>query len=204
VDTATLVSRLRRLAQAKPGQDALQLPADLTPREALQAVRAAIRILEPPASPSPRPAGRLGAARIHIDGASRGNPGQAGIGVLILAADGEVVERLHRGIGEATNNVAEYRALLLGLERALALGVEDLEVCSDSELLVRQIQGRYRVKHPSLQPLYEAARRQIASFRRFDVRHVPRELNAEADTLANKGIDEDTRAVRPSSVGGHR
>jgi ribonuclease HI len=108
-----------------------------------------------------------------------------------------VVERLHRGIGEATNNVAEYRALLLGLERTLALGVEDLEVRSDSELLVRQLQGRYRVKHPGLQPLYEASRKQIASFRRFEVRHVPRELNAEADALANLGIDEEPTAVRP-------
>jgi ribonuclease HI len=115
-----------------------------------------------------------------------------------------VVERLHRGIGEATNNVAEYRALLLGLERTLALGVEDLEVRSDSELLVRQLQGRYRVKHPGLQPLYEASRKQIASFRRFEVRHVPRELNVEADALANLGIDEDPRAVRPPDAGDDR
>ena len=197
MDTATLLSLLRRLAQAKPGRDALQLPADLTPHEALQAVRAAVGVLEPPVTSAPRPAGRLGVARIHIDGASRGNPGPAGIGVLILGADGGVVERLHRGIGEATNNIAEYRALLLGLERTLALGVEDLEVRSDSELLVRQLQGRYRVKHPGLQPLYEASRKQIASFRRFEVRHVPRELNAEADALANLGIDEELRAVRP-------
>ena len=197
MDTATLLSLLRRLARAKPGQDALQLPADLTPHEALRAVRAAVGALEPPVASAPRSVGRLGAARIHIDGASRGNPGPAGIGVLILGADGVVVERLHRGIGEATNNVAEYRALLLGLERTLALGVEDLEVRSDSELLVRQLQGRYRVKHPGLQPLYEASRKQIASFRRFEVRHVPRELNAEADALANLGIDEETRAVRP-------
>jgi ribonuclease HI len=111
-----------------------------------------------------------------------------------------VVERLHRGIGEATNNVAEYRALLLGLERTLALGVEDLEVRSDSELLVRQLQGRYRVKHPGLRPLYEASRKQIAGFRRFEVRHVPRELNTEADALANQGIDEGLPAVRPTDT----
>ena len=201
MDTATLLSLLRRLAQAKPGQDALHLPADLTPHEALRAVRAAVGVLEPPVTSASRPGGRLGAARIHIDGASRGNPGPAGIGVLILGVDGGVVERLHRGIGEATNNVAEYRALLLGLERTLALGVEDLEVRSDSELLVRQLQGRYRVKHPGLQPLYEASRKQIASFRRFEVRHVPRELNAEADALANQGIDEGSRSVRPPDAG---
>jgi ribonuclease HI len=104
-----------------------------------------------------------------------------------------VVERLHRGIGEATNNVAEYRALLLALERARALGMRDVEVCSDSELLVRQLQGRYRVKHPALQPLFAAAREHVGAFRRFEIRHVPRELNAEADALANRGIDESSR-----------
>jgi ribonuclease HI len=204
VEISILLSLLRRLALAKPGQDALHLPADITPREALQAIRAAIRVLEPPGTPSPPPAGRLGAACVHIDGASRGNPGPAGIGVLILGADGEVVERLHRGIGEATNNVAEYRALLLGLERTLALGVEDLEVRSDSELLVRQLQGRYRVKHPGLLPLYEAARKQIARFRHFEVRHVPREQNAEADALANEGVDEAVRVIHPSDLGAER
>lgn len=134
--------------------------------------------------------------RIHIDGASRGNPGPAGIGVMMIGGGGEVVERLHRGIGEATNNVAEYRALLLALERALEAGATDVTVCSDSELLVRQLQGRYRVKHPALQPLFAKARELISAFRHFEIRHVPRELNAEADALANRGIDEAALAVR--------
>jgi len=190
VDTATLLSLLRRLAQAKPGRAELHLPEGLTAHDALQAVRASIRALEPPAASTPRPVARPGVTRVHIDGASRGNPGPAGIGVLMLGADGEVVERLYRGIGEATNNVAEYRALLLALERAVATGVRDLAVCSDSELLVRQLQGRYRVKHPALQPLFAKARELISAFRHFEIRHVPRELNAEADTLANRGIDE--------------
>jgi ribonuclease HI len=201
VDRATLLSLLRRLAHAKPGHTELHLPEGLTPHEALQTVRAAIRALEPSAAPAPRPVARSGVTRIHIDGASRGNPGPAGIGVLVLGPSGEVVERLHRGIGEATNNVAEYRALLLALERALAMGVRDLEVCSDSELLVRQLQGRYRVKHPGLQPLFAKARQDIGGFRHFEIRHVPRELNAEADALANRGIDEAARAVRQPGLG---
>jgi ribonuclease HI len=128
--------------------------------------------------------------RVHIDGGSRGNPGPAGIGVLFLRPDGSVAEQFHRGIGEATNNVAEYSALLAALERAATAGMTDVEVYSDSELLVRQIQGRYRVKHPVLRPLYAAARKRIAGFSHFVIHHVPRELNAAADALANRGIDE--------------
>jgi ribonuclease HI len=133
--------------------------------------------------------------RAHIDGASRGNPGPAGIGVLFLGQDGTVVERLCRGIGTATNNVAEYSALLLALERATALGVKELDVYSDSELLVRQLLGRYQVKHPALRPLFAVARDRIASLRHFGIHHVPRELNAEADALANRGIDEAAPAA---------
>jgi ribonuclease HI len=194
VDTARLLSLLRRLAHAKPGRAELYLPEGLTAHEALQAVRASIRALDPPAASAPRPAARSGVLRIHIDGASRGNPGPAGIGVMMSDAGGEVVERLHRGIGETTNNVAEYRALLLALERALETGATDVTVCSDSELLVRQLQGRYRVKHPALQPLFAKARELISALRRFEIRHVPRELNADADALANRGIDEAVRA----------
>lgn len=201
MDTATLLAVLRRLAQARPGPNALELPGHLTPHEALRAVRAAIKALEPAgvAHARPRPSGD--AVRVHIDGASRGNPGPAGIGAVFLAPDGTVIERLHRGIGTATNNVAEYSALILALERAAAMEVKDLEVYSDSELLVRQLEGRYQVKHPALRPLHATARDRIAAFRRFAIHHVPRELNAEADALANLGIDQAARAggrpVRP-------
>jgi ribonuclease HI len=205
VDTATLLGLLRRLAHAKPGPAALHLPVGLSSREAIQAIRAAIRALEPRALPVDAPraavAGAAAATRVHIDGASRGNPGPAGIGVLFLQPDGTVVERLHRGIGKATNNVAEYSALLMALERARAMGITDLDVYSDSELLVRQIQGRYQVKHPALRPLYVAARGHIAGLRHFTIHHVPRELNAEADSLANQGIDEAARVgsdLRPA------
>jgi len=131
-----------------------------------------VEALEIPAPVLPKPATPVsGAVRVHIDGASRGNPGPAGIGVLFLGPDGSAFERLHRGIGEATNNVAEYSALLAALERAAALGVTDLEVYSDSELLVRQLQGRYQVKHPVLRPLYAAARKRIADFSHFAIHY---------------------------------
>ena len=209
MDTATLLDVLRGLARARPGTNVLHLPAGLSPHEALRAIRAAVTALEKPAGPSPPAAVSLsGAVRAHIDGASRGNPGPAGIGVLFLGPDGAVVEQMHRGIGEATNNVAEYSALLAALDRAATLGITDLEVYSDSELLVRQLQGRYQVKHPVLRPLYAAARERIAGLNRFAIHHVPRELNAEADALANRGIDEAARrACRPPAIpdrGGER
>jgi ribonuclease HI len=155
-----------------------------------------LKALGPSPSVRSQPAKVRSAIRILIDGAARGNPGPAGVGVVILGPDGKVAERLHRGIGEATNNVAEYRALLLALERAQALGYTDIEVFSDSELLVRQLQGRYQVKHAVLKELYSEAKDHIRTFRHFGIRHVPREQNAEADALANRGIDEAQRQGR--------
>ncbi len=187
---------LRRLSQARPGAGVLHLPAGLSPQEALQAIRAALRALEPPTARRTTSSKIAGGTRIHIDGAARGNPGPAGVGVLIVGPDGQVLDRTHRSIGVATNNVAEYHALLLALERARALGCTDLDVYSDSELLVRQIQGGYQVKHPTLRGLYTNAMERIAGFRRFGIRHVPREQNAEADALANRGIEEGGQAGR--------
>lgn len=205
MDTAHLLAVLRRLTLAQPDRNTLRLPAGLSPPEALQAVRAAVQALETPVPVSSQPPATIsGVVRVHIDGASRGNPGPAGIGVLFLGPDGSAFERLHRGIGEATNNVAEYSALLAALEHAAGLGITDLEVFSDSELLVRQLQGRYQVKHPALRPLYAAARRRIAGFSCFAIHHVPRELNAEADALANRGIDEAARLERRPHPGPDR
>lgn len=198
MDPADLVSRLRRLSHALPGAGVLRLPTGLSATEAIQTIRSALSALEPPAAAGEVRVGSPGATRIHIDGAARGNPGPAGVGILIIGPDGQVVERIHRSIGEATNNVAEYRALLLALERARALGCAEIEVYSDSELLVRQLQGRYQVKHPVLRALYTKVRGRVAGFRRFHITHVPREENAEADALANRGIEE---AARPAPRG---
>jgi ribonuclease HI len=126
---------------------------------------------------------------VACDGAARGNPGPAGIGVQITTPDGAVVAEIARGIGEATNNVAEYTAAIEGLTLARELGARMVTVRSDSQLLVHQLTGRYRVKTPHLQPLHRRVRNLVASFDRVSFEHVGRELNGEADRLANEGVD---------------
>ena len=133
--------------------------------------------------------------RLHVDGASRGNPGEAGFGVHVTGEDGALVAALYGYLGRATNNVAEYQALLHGLRFALAQGARRVEVFSDSELLVRQVGGRYRVKSPGLLPLHREAAVLLARFDEARVLHVPRERNREADALANRAVDE--RASSP-------
>lgn len=126
----------------------------------------------------------------YIDGGSRGNPGPAGFGVRVETAEGELIEEFHESIGVATNNVAEYRGLLAALRFAIDRGERDLLVRSDSELLVKQMLGVYRVKHPGLQPLHAEARRLVARLGRVKFQHVRRELNTHADRLANAAMDE--------------
>ena len=126
---------------------------------------------------------------VYIDGGSRGNPGPAGYGFRVEHPDG-AVEEIHASIGTATNNVAEYRALLAALQYALAQGHREVRVRSDSELLVRQMRGEYKVRHPGLQPLHAEARSIAAQFDRVVFEHVRRELNAHADRLANRAMDE--------------
>jgi ribonuclease HI len=127
--------------------------------------------------------------RLHVDGASRGNPGEAGFGVHVASAEGETIAGLYGYLGRATNNVAEYQALLHGLRFALERGAREVRVFSDSELLVRQLAGRYRVKSSGLLPLFREAQSLLARFETARVSHVPREENREADALANKAVD---------------
>jgi ribonuclease HI len=136
--------------------------------------------------------------RASIDGAARGNPGPAGAGVYIEAVDGRPAEELFEALGKATNNVAEYSALLLALARAGELRAETVEILSDSLLLVQQVNGVFKVKAPHLIPLVSDAVRRAKQFRRFSIRHVPREKNGLADRLANLGADESERAARLS------
>lgn len=126
---------------------------------------------------------------LRTDGAARGNPGPSAAGVVIERTDGRVVARLGRLLGHGTNNEAEYRAVIVALEEARELGAEEVEVRTDSELLARQLLGRYKVKAPNLKPFFEKARALLRGFRRSDVRHVPREENTEADRLANLALD---------------
>ena len=126
---------------------------------------------------------------VVCDGAARGNPGPAGIGAAVLTPEGEVLAEIAEGIGETTNNVAEYTAALEGLRRAAELGADEVELRSDSRLLVEQLSGRYRVKAPHLQPLHAAVLAEARRIGRVTFRHVPRERNTHADRLANVGVD---------------
>ncbi len=126
---------------------------------------------------------------VHVDGGARGNPGPAAIGAVVSTPEGEVLDESSARIGEATNNVAEYRGVLLGLERARALGATEVEVVNDSELVARQLEGRYKVKHAGLRPLHAEALEALRDFDRWRVRSVPREQNARADGLVNEALD---------------
>jgi ribonuclease HI len=127
---------------------------------------------------------------VHVDGGARGNPGPAAAAAVASTPDGEVLAERSAYIGEATNNVAEYRSLLLGLELARDLGAGEVEVACDSELVARQIGGEYKVKHAGLKPLYLEAMRQLREFDRWSVRAVRREGNIRADELVNEALDD--------------
>jgi len=130
--------------------------------------------------------------RVNVDGGSRGNPGPAAIAAVVQDGNGEVVEERSEAIGTATNNVAEYRALLLGIERAAALGARRLELIGDSELIVRQVTGEYKVKDEALRELHRQVREALDEFERWSIRHVRRDENAEADRLVNEELDKQS------------
>jgi ribonuclease HI len=135
---------------------------------------------------------------VYIDGGARGNPGPAGYGVRVENAAGELLDELHGALGVATNNVAEYNGLIAALKWAIAHDEREVHVRSDSELLVKQMRGEYKVKHPNLQPLYAQARLLVARLARVRFEHVRRELNKEADRLSNLGMDLAEAQVRGS------
>jgi probable phosphoglycerate mutase len=135
------------------------------------------------------PADRHRRLILWCDGAARGNPGPAGLGVLVTDVDGEPIAEIAEGIGEATNNVAEYSAAIRGLERARDLGAEEVLLRSDSRLLIEQLSGRFRVKNPRLRQLHARASVLAAGFASIRFEHVPRERNTAADRLANLGVD---------------
>jgi ribonuclease HI len=126
---------------------------------------------------------------VHVDGGARGNPGPAAAAAVVSTPDGDVLDEAHEVLGVATNNVAEYRGLLLGLERARALGATEVEVVNDSELVAKQVNGVYKVKHPDMRPLHARAAAALAGFDRWTVRSVPRAQNAAADALVNAALD---------------
>jgi ribonuclease HI len=126
---------------------------------------------------------------VNVDGGARGNPGPAAIGVLVRDGSGEVLEEVGEQIGEATNNVAEYRALLRGIELAAAHGAGELELIGDSELVVRQVEGRYKVKNAGMKELHTEVKRALTNFDSWSIRHVRRAENADTDRLVNQALD---------------
>jgi ribonuclease HI len=130
---------------------------------------------------------------VHVDGGARGNPGPAAAAAVVSTPDGQVLDEASEYLGVATNNVAEYRGLLLGLARARALGADEVEVVNDSELIAHQVNGRYRVKHPDMIPLHREATAALAGFDAWSLRPVPRRENAAADALVNAALDAATR-----------
>jgi ribonuclease HI len=128
-------------------------------------------------------------AIVHVDGGARGNPGPAAAACVITSPAGEVLAEDAELLGAATNNVAEYRALLLGLARARELGVSEVEVVGDSELIAKQVQGLYKVKHEAMRPLHREALAALGRFERWSIRTVPRAQNARADALVNAALD---------------
>jgi ribonuclease HI len=130
--------------------------------------------------------------RVNVDGGSRGNPGPAAVGVVVRDESGEVIADAAEPIGNATNNVAEYRALIRGVELAAEHGATSLELLGDSELVVKQVRGEYRVKDANLKPLHAQARQALSAFSEWSFDHVRREQNAEADALVNQALDAHT------------
>ena len=126
---------------------------------------------------------------LYADGGSRGNPGPAGIGAVILDAKKKKVKEVFKYIGETTNNIAEYSALIAGLEEVKSLGGDEVTVNLDSELVVKQINGEYRVKNAEIKPLFEKAIGALKNFKSFEIRHIDRSKNKEADKLVNKAIN---------------
>jgi ribonuclease HI len=132
---------------------------------------------------------------VHVDGGARGNPGPAAAACVISTPAGEVLDEHAELLGRATNNVAEYRALLLGLRRARELGASEVQIIGDSELIAKQVQGVYKVKHEAMRPLHREAMAALAAFGRWSIRTVPREQNARADALVNAALDQARAAA---------
>lgn len=187
---SSTVRAFRGLTRERLGQLLDEAATRLAPatkaEERAEAVSsAAASAVEPSSSPE-----ALGRVRVYSDGAARGNPGPAGAGAVVTDAAGQVLARLGRFLGTQTNNTAEYQGLLLGLRHAKSLGVREVDVYADSELLIRQLGGQYQVKSATLKPLFDEARKLLTAFARVRLHHIPRAKNAEADAMSNRAIDE--------------
>lgn len=184
-DQSLRAQALHALAETLDVEQAIARVPGLS-REKLQALLLDAATADQPAA---RP-GHVRRVNLFTDGASRGNPGLSGAGAVLKTTSGEVVSSVQKFLGKMTNNMAEYTALLVGLKEANRLGVEEVFVYSDSELLIRQINGRYKVKNDVLKIMHGSAIDLLSTFKRWKATHIPREENSEADRLANQAIDE--------------
>jgi len=126
---------------------------------------------------------------VYVDGGARGNPGPAGIGIVLFDGKGKKVKDFNKYVGVTTNNIAEYNAVIYGLQEAMIEKADQVELNLDSELVSQQLKGEYRVKNPNIKPLFEQALHLISGFKKVDIKHIPREKNKEADKLVNKAIN---------------
>lgn len=181
---------LRFIAREEPLVATLGAFPQLTRAQLLKALERAAILIEGGAVDEPEPVPTWNRLRLYCDGAARGNPGPAGAGAVLVEPSGQVVDKLGKFLGHQTNNYAEYMGLLLGLRRASELKVREVEVFADSELMIRQLGGRYQVKSPSLRPLYEEALKLLNEFERVKLVHVPREMNRAADEMSTRAIEE--------------
>jgi ribonuclease HI len=133
---------------------------------------------------------------VHVDGGARGNPGPAAAAAVLRSPEGDLLDEATQLLGSVTNNVAEYRALLLGLQRARELGADEVEVIGDSELIAKQVLGIYKVKHPDMRPLHLDAMQALRGFASWSIRTVPRAQNADADALVNAALDQAAASSR--------
>jgi len=183
------VSQVEQAARASAEELDAAMNESKVERERRRAERsvAAAREAERARAEAARPPPRH---RLFTDGAARGNPGPAGAGAVIISPAGHVVAKVGKFLGDNTNNYAEYMGLILGLRRARAMGIKELDVLSDSELLVRQLNGEYQVKADNLRPLHEEAKALLGAFSEIRVSHIPREENEVADEMSNRAIDQ--------------
>jgi ribonuclease HI len=192
IDDALCASILRFIAREEPLKSTFETFPQVNRETIVSWLERAANTLTghtAPLTPPPKTAS-FSRIRVYSDGAARGNPGPAGAGAVLVEPSGEVVDRLGKFLGTQTNNYAEYQGLLIGLTRAIELGVKEVEVFADSELMIRQLGGRYQVKSASLRPLFEEALRLLNGFERVKLMHVPREMNRAADEMSNRAIDE--------------
>lgn len=186
VRKATEVEKAARQAQEELDESMNLSKVERERRRTERAVQAERERAEELATEAARPL----RTRLFTDGAARGNPGPAGAGAVIVNAEGHIVAKVGKFLGDSTNNVAEYMGLILGLKRAKAMGIKELDVLADSELMVKQLSGEYAVKAEHLKPLHLEAEALLKGFADVTVRHIPREENSAADAMSNRAIDE--------------